>query len=561
MTGSIAGERQELVRYWLAVAEDRAASYGLARDSEDFDSSISVDVGSEAEVGDSVLLWRSGRGGGVVAIGHVSCVFFERANILRWPVARGDNSDENLDPTDARASLDFGQLFMATPISGSVLRTAGLSEVPQGARTVSRVRRLIALDFTDEQWSGLNRLADDIKPPSALPAAWNIPPGSVVNRAELHDLFGGNPRLTVGPSGRTPNAFLFLAPERADELTPRLEGSVLLAPGQGQDDGISVENLAVLAHRRRGIPLRTFLARGAECLYLGEFAIEPERPVERWVVTGKRPPARYHPHLPLRDTKTPLLRLRPLNGVPISLNDADPFKDAPRIDLSLHPVSDQPSAAIIRRLLTVLEAEPELATSLGALDEAQMLAALVQRARRQADLDLLRGAVEDPGTSEAALQKLIEQMTWIFGGEFLPGTARRGLTLRDQLDLTLVRPDGTLHGVELKKASIDRLVVRQRSHFIPGPDVYKAIGQAENYLRELDEKRPQILVDMRIDCRSASMTVVIGHSRLVTTGAAPAEVEETFRSCNSFRTRVSITTYDRLIQNAQRTLDLAGPTA
>lgn len=49
-------------------------------------------------------------------------------------------------------------------------------------------------------------------------------------------------------------------------------------------------------------------------------------------------------------------------------------------------------------------------------------------------------------------------MTWIFGGELLATPARRSLTTRDQLDLTLIRPDGTLHGVELKLARISRLV-------------------------------------------------------------------------------------------------------
>lgn len=147
-------------------------------------------------------------------------------------------------------------------------------------------------------------------------------------------------------------------------------------------------------------------------------------------------------------------------------------------------------------------------------------------------------------------------MTWIFGGEFLPGTARRNLTLRDQLDLTLLRPDGTLHGVELKKANIDRLVTVQRNHLIVGHEINKAVGQAMNYLRELDEKRSQLLVDLGIDARRASMTVVIGHSTFVTNGASSAQIDETIRTYNSHLTRVSVTTYDRLIGNAQRTLDL-----
>ncbi|MFJ6657804.1 Shedu anti-phage system protein SduA domain-containing protein [Streptomyces sp. NPDC091377] len=333
---------------------------------------------------------------------------------------------------------------------------------------------------------------------------------------------------------------------------------MLLASGQSQwTDTISDDNLAALGHRRRGVPLRVFVAHRSESLYLGEFAIEPESPVERWVDTGKRditPSYARQPHIV--DTRAPLFRLRQLNGFSMPTDEVDPFRNVSRISLRLQPVGNQPAATAIRKLLTVLESEPATAASLVELDEAQLLATLVQRARRQADLDELRAAVEDPESSEGDLQRLVERMTWIFGGEFLPGTVRRNITLRDQLDLALLRPDGTLHGVELKKANIKRLVTGQRNHLIVGTEVNKAVGQAMNYLRELDEKRPQILVDLGIDCRRASMTVVIGHNGFVTTDASPQEIDETIRTFNSYLTRLSVTTYGRLIENAQRTINL-----
>ncbi|AGP56644.1 hypothetical protein M271_25800 [Streptomyces rapamycinicus NRRL 5491] len=77
-----------------------------------------------------------------------------------------------------------------------------------------------------------------------------------------------------------------------------------------------------------------------------------------------------------------------------------------------------------------------------------------------------------------------------------------------------------------------------------------------NYLRELDEKRPQILIDLGIDCRRASMTVVIGHTAFAATDASPEEIDEAIRTYNSHLTRVSVTTYGRLIENAQRMIDL-----
>ncbi|MER7414022.1 Shedu anti-phage system protein SduA domain-containing protein [Streptomyces cacaoi] len=416
----------------------------------------------------------------------------------------------------------------------------------------------MTLDLTDKQWGDLLRLVKEVQAPDETPRAWSIPPGTVVKRSELHDVYGGNRGLTVGASRRTSNAFLFLDRSVTGELAPRWEGPVLLAPGQSQwTDTISDDNLAALAHRRRGVPLRVFVAHRGESLYLGEFAIELESPVERWVDTGKRnllsPRARWQ-HVV--DTRTPLFRLRQLNGVEMPTAHEDSFRNASHISLRLQPASDQPAATAVRKLLTVLENKPAVATSLSELDEAQLLATLVQRARRQADLDDLRGVVEDSGSSEDNLQKLVKRMTWIFGGEFLPGTVRRDITPQDQLDLALLRPDGTLHGVELKKADIKSLVVEQRNHLVVGAEVNRAVGQAMNYLRELDEKRPQILVDFGIDCRRASMTVVIGNSGFRAAGASPEEIDETIRTYNSHLNRVSVTTYDRLIENAQRAIDL-----
>jgi hypothetical protein len=453
-----------------------------------------------------------------------------------------------------RVALDFRKLILASPLSPETLQAEGLTQIEKSARSAGRGEKAILLELSDAGFQHMAQLADNVKPSGGWPATWNITPGSVVKRAKLHEIYGGNPRVWASSSGMTPNAFLFLSSSRAAELAPRWTGDTLLAGGQGQLwDSVSLENLAVLAHQRRGVPLRVFMVRGSECLYLGEFASDPQRPVERWPVTGQR---KLRFSSTVQDVRTPIFRIRQLSGDKLPTDSTELFQNATRINLALHPSNDQPAVAAIRDLLATLEREPSIAASLGEHDEAQLLAALVQRARRQADLDELREAVEDPKSSEGDLQKLIQRMTWIFSGEFLPGTARRNLTVLDQLDLALLRPDNTLHGVELKKANIKGLVAGEHNHLIPGTEVHKAVGQAMNYLRELDEKRPQILVDLEIDCRRASMTIVIGHSGLVTTGATRQEVDETIRTYNSHLSRVSVVTYDRLIENAQRILDL-----
>ncbi|MFD3524848.1 Shedu anti-phage system protein SduA domain-containing protein [Streptomyces sp. NPDC058653] len=522
--------------YWLMTPVAKWVLYERAKKLKKWEPSPTGWTSSDIDAGDGVLLWRCGRGGGVVAVGKIVSV-------------------------DGAARTAFDRLLLSTPLSAEVLRGADLGSVVEQAPAANGRGELTAINLTDGQWRELCQLADDAEPSNDWPAMWNIPPGSVVKRAEIHAVYGGNPRLAAGASGTTHNAFLFLEDSRPSEPTWSWDGSVLLAPGQNQQGGgVSMDHLAVLSHRHCGIPVRVFLERGEDCLYLGEFATDPDRPLERWALTGQRVHKLKDGGQYVNEVRTPVFRLHPLGGLTIPSDSEKAFQHGFRVRLKLQPVADQSAVAAIRGVLKVLEGEPALAALLGKLDDAQVLATLMQRARRQSDLAELRTAVEDPVTSEGDLQKLLQRMTWIFGGEFLPGTARRNLTLRDQLDLTLLRPDGSLHGVELKLANNRHLVTGQRNHLIVGSEVNKAVGQVMNYLRELDEKRAQILVDLGIDSRRSSMTVVIGHSRFVATDATQEEVAETIRTYNAHLNRVTITTYDQLIDNAQRTLDLT-PTA
>jgi hypothetical protein len=183
---------------------------------------------------------------------------------------------------------------------------------------------------------------------------------------------------------------------------------------------------------------------------------------------------------------------------------------------------------------------------------------LIQYARRQADLAKLRSAIETSTTTEPIIQHHLQQMPWVFGGEFLSETAQRNLTVQDQLDMSLIRADGSLHGVELKPANPKApLVRRYRNHLVVGACVNEAVGQAMNYLRSLDEQRHQILADLKIDCRRASITVVIGHTSFVSANCDRTEILETVRTFNSHLSRITVVTYDTLIDAAERALTLA----
>lgn len=353
------------MKYWLLTAENKASAYEMSREFsstvEGWDSSPSTITHNDVGAGDAALLWRRGRGGGVVALGTIASTTPVEPGTLQWPLTRlMETRDDGLVPPHVRVHISFRTLSFAAPVQTQALRGSGLDHVVKQARSATDGRKLVAVDVTDEQWSELIRLVGKAQAPDSMPTAWNIPPGGVVKRSELHDVYGGNPRLSVGASGRTPNAFLFLDHSNTGELTPRWDGPVLLAPGQSQwTDSISYDNLAALAHIRRGVPLRVFVAHHSECLYLGEFAIDSGSPVERWVDTGHRDirlPYAQQPHM--AGTHAPLFRLRQLSGVTISADHLAPFRDASRISLRLHPVGEQPAATAVRELLAMLESEP-----------------------------------------------------------------------------------------------------------------------------------------------------------------------------------------------------------
>ncbi|MER7002681.1 hypothetical protein ABT297_06490 [Dactylosporangium sp. NPDC000555] len=94
------------------------------------------------------------------------------------------------------------------------------------------------------------------------------------------------------------------------------------------------------------------------------------------------------------------------------------------------------------------------------------------RARRRA-LRELDAVVLNRHSSERDLQRALEKNLWIFGGMQLadrPGPRR--ISSGIELDLTLLRPDGTVHVVELKRAAV-ALLTHQRDEWQvrPGQNV------------------------------------------------------------------------------------------
>ncbi len=202
-----------------------------------------------------------------------------------------------------------------------------------------------------------------------------------------------------------------------------------------------------------------------------------------------------------------------------------------------------------------IASSPEALALLAADEQGHLVLQAAELRRRAAGLDELRRVIEDPGALERELQQALEGQHWIFGGRFVGEAAQRRLVPGDEVDIPLIRGDGALHVVELKRAMGLKgpLVKRHREAWVPAASVHEAVGQAVNYLVGLDEHRTHIREHLGIETRRASALVLIGHPA-VQPEAPEEELNEALRTFNAHLSRVEVLTYKELLDNARRSL-------
>lgn len=211
-------------------------------------------------------------------------------------------------------------------------------------------------------------------------------------------------------------------------------------------------------------------------------------------------------------------------------------------------------AEVAHRIATSAEAVAFLAAD----TNGQMVLRAAELRRRSAGLAALRNVVEDPTASEYTLQRALEGQHWIFGGRFVGEAVHRRLVPGDEVDIPLIRGDGALHVVELKRAAslAGPLVKKYRGSWVPTAQVHNAVGQAVNYLVGLDENRNRLRDELGIETRRASAMVLIGHP-LVQPSVPEESINEALRTLNTHVNRVEVLTYKELIDNAERSLGSA----
>ncbi|MEV5570828.1 Shedu anti-phage system protein SduA domain-containing protein [Spirillospora sp. NPDC052269] len=235
-------------------------------------------------------------------------------------------------------------------------------------------------------------------------------------------------------------------------------------------------------------------------------------------------------------------------GIRLSARDTAWLQQLGHMELVFRALPESPSAAALRLVSDNVEDV-----------DAGLLAQLLELRARRAGVAALRATVEDPNSSESALHDCLKNQEWLFGGAYVAELARRQYTPDTILDIPLLRGDGALHVVELKRANIRDLVIRRSGHLMLGAPAHQAVSQAQNYLRAMDENRQAILDKHRVDSRRASATVVIGHPRYVKGTITQQEIAETLRTYNTHTARIEVITYETLLKSASRMLALASP--
>lgn len=210
---------------------------------------------------------------------------------------------------------------------------------------------------------------------------------------------------------------------------------------------------------------------------------------------------------------------------------------------------------IIAALAGQLTEQVELVSTLDEIESVHLLGMAYNLRRQREVTDHFERLVRDPSSNEPQLQAVLEDNWWLLGGNYVSRVDRRQLTLLDQFDIPLLRADGVLHVVELKKANVRGAVRRYRQHCIVGPEVNSAVGQAANYLRSVDEQRHLIGSEHKIECRRAFASVIVGYpGHNGQADVTDAQFREAIRTYNSHLSRIEVLTYEDLIVAARNTI-------
>ncbi len=214
----------------------------------------------------------------------------------------------------------------------------------------------------------------------------------------------------------------------------------------------------------------------------------------------------------------------------------------------------------VAEALTRVLGQPDIAKHLRQSELSTELVAAMRGAIRLREMSeavaQLRMHLDAGESSEAVYQRWCEKHSWAFGNAYVLRDAVRTITAGDRLDLLLPTVMSGLRDlVELKRPDMEVLVwdSAHRNHYFSS-DLSKAIGQCHRYLDVLAEAADAGLRDHpEIVAYHPRAIIVIGRS-----GDWTLEQQRALHGLNSRLTGMTVMTYDHLLSQGERLVEMLG---
>lgn len=213
---------------------------------------------------------------------------------------------------------------------------------------------------------------------------------------------------------------------------------------------------------------------------------------------------------------------------------------------------------VVASAIAGLLREDEIVSHLADLDLPQEMVTAFRGAIRLKELRTalarLRQHLDGGDSDEQTYQSWCQEHSWAFGNAYVVNDRIRAISRSDQVDLLVPRVLGGFRDlIELKRPDKQVLAFDQahRNYFFTS-DVSKAIGQCHRYLDVLEE-------DGRHGLRDAPEVVAYHPRATVVIGRSAEWSDEQHRALHGLNSRlsgISVMTYDHLLAQGQRTLDL-----
>ncbi|AVH28611.1 DUF4263 domain-containing protein [Vibrio diabolicus] len=169
----------------------------------------------------------------------------------------------------------------------------------------------------------------------------------------------------------------------------------------------------------------------------------------------------------------------------------------------------------------------------------------------------LRNHLNNQENDEKIYQKWCEEYPWAFGNAYVVNDDVRAISSHDHLDLMLSNVIGGFRDIiELKRPNMEVLNYdSSHRNFYFSSEVSKAIGQCHRYMDVFNDVASKGLADHpEIVAYHPRATIVIGRSYDWT-----PEKHKALHGLNSRLTSLSIMTYDHLLNQGERLVNLLEP--